>query len=158
MKCIRNAGSTVYSRLNNKEAAEMVATGNWVYTSKKAYKAFYNRSRKRFYTTSKNTPSNRTLRSYFKTIKRPRISNANSTDGTKAHIQRINSEPAKTFVERYLPKSALKKVAAGEITQKQAMKTLAKNRYVKNNNATVVKAIKHVKPLNEKLVETNIKS
>lgn len=144
MKCIRKADRSTYIRVSNEEAEQKVSTGEYVYTTKSAFKSSLNKTRKRFYN-FKEFPGERTNRKLFKKLKKPRISNANSTKGTKALIQRVTNKPERMFVERYLPKGAIKKIKAGLITKEGAMKTLAKNRYIRNFNIEVVKTIKHIK-------------
>lgn len=143
MKCIRNARGTVYSRVKNSEAVALIETGEWVHTSKSAWRAFKKRKRMRFRSTAGNRPSHNFLRRMWKGQQKPPISNSKSY-GVQKHLQRVLSEPERIFVESYLPNHAIKKLENSEITLKEATNLYLKKRYRLNPNARVIKTIKHV--------------
>lgn len=145
MKYVRNAAKTSYRRVNNSEAEDLVTNHGYKYTTKSAYRSWMNRTRMP-YSAGKEFPGNRSYRKWYKEMKKrtkPRVSNADSTDGTKKLIQRVLSEPGKIFVERYLTKTGKDKMVKENLTEKEALAKYGKNRYEKNPNAVIVKALRH---------------
>lgn len=136
MKTVRTLTSSQYKRLNDTEAAKLVASGEWVYTTKEAFRAFMNRTRKKH-------PSG-----FYKGARKMREQFKRMSD-----LKRIGNSKGKGTIRKQIVTVGLKRELVESYKTKSGE---TKNRY-KATDAKEIKTIKHPVKQATKPISTNIK-